>query len=85
VTLPLLLACARRPELVDAVYAAKAGSLAAVEGLGAAVRSLGVCEEVRARAVQETERAQAALQQLPPSRSRELLWMIATVLAHRSS
>lgn len=85
VTLPLVLACERRPELIEQICAAKAGDLAAVTRLGQAVRASGACEQVRHQAAQETERAQAALQQLRPSRPRDLLWMIAMVLAHRDS
>lgn len=84
VTLPLARACLRDPALVGAVRACKGGDLDAAARVGAAVRASGVCDEARQLAIQETERAQRALDSIPPSPPRALLGAIAAVLAARA-
>ncbi len=85
VTLPLVLAIARRPALGAELEAARAGDEVAGARLGRAVRELGVCAEVRARAEAETGRALAALGELPPSPARHLLESVALALTSRDT
>ena len=85
-TLPLIRAIAKRPELEEDVKILRHGGEdegAAAERLARAVRSSGACEETRALARAETERAVGALAHLPPSPARELLGAVAGELAAR--
>jgi octaprenyl-diphosphate synthase len=84
VTLPLVLALARDAGLSAALADARAGDRTAAEALGASVRAMGVCNEVRRRATKETERALAALEQVRSSSAREMLRMLATELTART-
>jgi octaprenyl-diphosphate synthase len=84
VTLPLVLALTRAPDLSMLLTRARAGERAAAEELGAAVRSSGVCEDVRRRAASETERALAALTEVRPSPARDMLRIVALELTSRS-
>lgn len=82
-TLPLVLALAADPRLSSELGAARGGDEGAAHRLGAAVRALGVCDEVRRRAAKETERAVGSLEALAPSPARELLAAVAVELTTR--
>jgi octaprenyl-diphosphate synthase len=84
VTLPLVLALARDPGLSLLLGRARGGEREAAEQLGDAVLAMGVCAEVRRRAVVETERALAALTEVRPSPARDMLRILATELTNRS-
>jgi octaprenyl-diphosphate synthase len=84
VTLPLVLALAREPGLGSLLSRAREGDRASAEELGAAVRAMGVCADVRRRAAAETERALAALTEVRPSPARDMLRVLATELTNRS-
>ncbi len=84
VTLPLVLALGRDPNLSCELARARAGDRAAAEALGETVRAMGVCEEVRRRAARETERALSALAEVRPSPAREMLRVLATELTART-
>jgi octaprenyl-diphosphate synthase len=84
ITLPLLLAIEREPELTRWLDPARAGDGDAMARLIGAVRAYGTCDAVRARALGETEEGLAALASLPASGSRDLLASIATELASRA-
>jgi octaprenyl-diphosphate synthase len=85
VTLPLVLALGQDPALAAVLGESRRGSTAAAERLAHAVRSLGVCEEVRRRAANETERALLSLRELDASPAREMLTVLATELTSRKS
>lgn len=85
-TLPLLLACATRPELAQRVKALSAKTtpdLAEVTSLAAAIRSTGALDEARARARSEARNAAAALRILPNSDYRTMLIDLAQFAAER--
>jgi octaprenyl-diphosphate synthase len=82
-TLPVVLALGADASLAKELGAARGGDLDAARRLGAAVRALGVCDEVRRRASVETERAVRALDALPPSEAREMLAAVAHELTTR--
>jgi len=82
-TLPLILAVERNPDLHADLHAARELDRDAAARLVAAVRSLRTGEEVRSLAERETARALAALALLPPSGARDMLGAIATELTAR--
>lgn len=82
-TLPLIRAIAARPALVADVEAARSGDVRATSQIAEAVRAAGVCDGVRALAIDETARALGALDALAPSHARNLLCAIARELASR--
>jgi octaprenyl-diphosphate synthase len=82
-TLPLIRALVALPALAADVDAARSGDGAAAERLADAVRASGTCDGVRELARDETDRALAALEALPPSAARELLGAVARELASR--
>jgi octaprenyl-diphosphate synthase len=84
VTLPLVLALGRAPDLLPLLARARAGETAAAEQLGAAVLRSGVCDEVRRRAAAETDRALAALTEVRSSPARDMLRVLAIELTNRS-
>ena len=84
-TLPLIRALAEVPNLVEEVQAARCGNPAAAAHVAETVRSSGVCDGVRALALEETARAAASLHALEPSTARDLLVAIARELASRVS
>jgi len=87
-TLPLIRAMAAQPALVAAVEAVRSGdgrAASAAETLADAVRASGTCEGVRTMAREETARALASLEALPPSAARELLGGVARELASRAA
>jgi octaprenyl-diphosphate synthase len=84
-TLPLVLALAREPSLSGLLLSARAGDADAALALGNAVRDMDVCDDVRRRAAQETERALLALAEVRVSPARELLRVLASGLTSRMS
>jgi octaprenyl-diphosphate synthase len=82
-TLPLVLAVARRPELVGPLKEIHAGNAARVSEVSRAVVESGACEAVRERAIEHTERAVAHLSKLSPTPARALLEQLAFQLALR--
>lgn len=84
-TLPLVLAVARMPELVGPLRRIHAGDREAVPFVSKAVVESGACEEVRRRAVECTQRAVEALTQVNPSPARSVLEHVASELAGRAA
>jgi octaprenyl-diphosphate synthase len=83
-TLPLIRTLAAQPALATDVDAVRAGDSPAAQRLADAVRASGTCEGVRALAREETGRALASLEALPPSAARDLLGGVARELASRA-
>jgi octaprenyl-diphosphate synthase len=83
-TLPLIRTLASRPGLSTDVEAARAGDGSAAVRVAQAVGACGACGSVRALAHEETARALAALDRVPPGVARELLAGIARELAARA-
>jgi geranylgeranyl pyrophosphate synthase len=67
------------------VEAVRAGDRRAALRVAEAVRASGACDSVRVLAREETARALASLERLPPSPARELLGSIARELAARAA
>jgi len=84
-TLPLIRALAAQPGLGADVDAVRAGDAQAAVRVAEAVRASGACDGVRLLAREETGRALASLDCLPPSSAREMLATIARELAARAS
>jgi len=84
-TLPLVLAVARRPELAQALKRIHAGDREPVQFVSQAVIETGACEEVRRRAGQYTQKAVEALSSLMPGPARVLLENVAEELARRAA
>jgi octaprenyl-diphosphate synthase len=87
-TLPLIRALAAQPTLgaaVEDVRSSEGGGAPAAQALADAVRASGTCDGVRALAREETSRALAALEALPPSVARDLLGGVARELASRAA
>jgi octaprenyl-diphosphate synthase len=87
-TLPLIRTLAAQPALgreVEAVRSGDASAPTAAQTLADAVRTSGTCEGVRALARDETSRALASLDAVPPSAARELLGGVARELASRAA
>jgi len=82
-TLPLVLACADEPQLVEALARIHAGDDSNVEEVRERVIALGVCDDVRTRARQHTADAVEALDAVPPSGARSLLKSVAQQLVTR--
>lgn len=84
-TLPLLRAIARAPSILERVRRLRDG--AADEALAAEIASAivasGACDEVRSRALAESNRALAALEGVPRGSAREALARVARDLAAR--
>jgi len=85
VTLPLLRAAQRWPEIQALVPRVREGDAAASERLASIVRASGACDAVRDLAVHETTAAIAALSPIPKSTAREILADVARTLASRVS
>lgn len=85
VTLPLVLAADKHPELLARVERVRAGERDEVEVLRRAVVASGACELVRRRAEQETKTALEALRVLPESPARRLLTAVARHLVTRGA
>jgi octaprenyl-diphosphate synthase len=84
-TLPLVLAVAERPELVEQLSRIQRGDPAPVEAVCSSVVESGACEEVRRRANRYTELSVAALQRIELSTARALLEQVARQLAERAA
>ncbi len=82
-TLPLILAVEKDPDLRADLALARDLDRGAASRLVAAVRALRTGEEVRRLADEETTRAVTALDSLPTSPAREMLAAIATELTSR--
>ena len=83
VTLPLVLAVRRAPELLDQVQRLHAGQEVAIEDISHVVIESGACDEVRERATHATLRALESLRHVPPSPARLLLEQVAEELGSR--
>jgi octaprenyl-diphosphate synthase len=84
-TLPLIRTMTERPAVNADVEAVRGGDRRAASRVAEAVRDSGVCDGVRALAREETTRALASLERLPPSPAREMLGSIARELAARAA
>jgi geranylgeranyl pyrophosphate synthase len=93
-TLPLVLAMAEAPDLVQLVAQVHAGAAAATPSsadesamllIRERVVELGVCSEVRRRARAHTSRALRALERVPEGPARALLEAVAAELNERSA
>jgi octaprenyl-diphosphate synthase len=84
-TLPLVLAVARMPELVQPLRRIYAGDLEPVTAVRRAVLESGACDEVRRRASDHTRSAVEALRALEPGPARVLLESVAAQLAARAA
>ncbi len=84
-TLPLVLALQRRPDLMDAVRRIHQGDSTPVVEVAEAVVSSGACELVRQRAFEYTQRAIEVLHQAPESAARDVLESVARQLTERES
>jgi octaprenyl-diphosphate synthase len=84
-TLPLVLAVARRPELAHSLRRIHAGDREPVQLVSQAVIDTGACEEVRRRAGEYTQTAVEALSSLMPGPARVLLENVASELARRAA
>ncbi len=82
-TLPLVLAVAKDPSLVEPLRRVHAGDKDMVRPLSEAVVGSGACDEVRRRASEYTERAVDALRCIAPTPARRLLLEVAEQLAQR--
>ncbi len=82
-TLPLVLAIQKDPELEALVARIHQGDEAVVAEVSRRVIQSGSCEVVRARALDYTERAVRSLDQLPASPARELLRVVAREMTRR--
>lgn len=83
-TLPLVLAVARMPELVGSLRRIYAGDREPVAQVSRAVLESGACDEVRRRAAAFTREAVSSLQKLAPTPARLLLEHVASELAARA-
>jgi octaprenyl-diphosphate synthase len=84
-TLPLVLAVARRPELAHSLRRIHAGDREPVQLVSEAVIETGACDEVRRRAGQYTQTAVEALSSLSSGPARSLLENVASELARRAA
>ena len=84
-TLPLVLAVARMPELVHPLKRIYAGDGESVTLVSRAVVESGACEEVRRRASDHTRSAVEALRSVQPGPARGLLESVARQLAARAA
>jgi octaprenyl-diphosphate synthase len=85
-TLPLLRALAKDPDLAALVERVRGGADAeAAERLADAVRASGACDGVRALAREETAQALSLLEGIPAGAPRDLLAAIAKGLAARAA
>jgi octaprenyl-diphosphate synthase len=84
-TLPLVLAVARRPELQHALQRIHAGDREPVQLVSQAVIETGACDEVRRRAGHFTQTAVDALSSISLGPARALLENVASELARRAA
>jgi octaprenyl-diphosphate synthase len=85
ITLPLVRAIARRPELAPDVDRAREGDEVAAARVAAGVLESRACDSVRELALAETRRAVESLGALPATSARDLLACVVTELASRVS
>jgi octaprenyl-diphosphate synthase len=83
-TLPLVLALERRPDLVGAVRRIHRGEDAPLAEVRREVVETGACDEVRKLAAAKTSRALEVLRSIPKTSARSLLEDVVTELAQRS-
>jgi octaprenyl-diphosphate synthase len=84
-TLPLVLAVERYPELQESLKRIHAGDHEPVRFVSRTVVESGVCDEVRRRATRYTETAVEALSNLAAGPARSLLEQVAYQLAERAA
>lgn len=84
-TLPLVLAVARVPELLEPLSRIHAGDREPVDQVSRVVVECGACDEVRRRACEHTRRAVDELETLVPGPARTLLEGVAYQLAERAA
>lgn len=84
-TLPLVLAVAKVPELLEPLSRIHAGDHEPVEKVSRVVVECGACDEVRRRACDQTRRAVDELEVLVPGPARSLLESVAYQLAERAA
>jgi octaprenyl-diphosphate synthase len=82
-TLPLVLAIEKEPDLAKLVAKIHAGDESVVEQVSKRVIASGSCDEVRQRAMSLTADAEKNLANLPPSGAREMLAIVARELSDR--
>jgi octaprenyl-diphosphate synthase len=82
-TLPLVLAVKKMPDLLVAVRRIHSGNFDLIPEVARTVVALGTCEEVRSRALAVTERAVAAIRPLADGKAKQLLNGVARELAAR--
>jgi geranylgeranyl pyrophosphate synthase len=82
-TLPLVLAVERAPDLLDVVRSIHLGDDSPLEHVRERVLASGACDEVRKLADAKTARALEVLRPMPRSDARSLLEEVATSLSHR--
>jgi octaprenyl-diphosphate synthase len=85
ITLPLVRAITTIPSLAADVERTRDGDDVAARRLLAGVLDSGACDEVRALARLETERAVESLSRVPPGAPRDLLACVASELASRAA
>jgi octaprenyl-diphosphate synthase len=83
-TLPLVLAVARVPDLVGPLRRIYAGDREPVAAVSRAVVECGACEEARRRATECTRTAVEALRDVRPSAAKSVLEHVASELAARA-
>ena len=84
-TLPLVLACSARSELVELVRRIHQGDAEPIMAVSQIVLQTDACAEVRRRARVHTERAIAALDSIAPGPARALLTEVAVQLSNRAA
>ena len=84
-TLPLVLAATREPNLMGPLRRIFAGDQEPVAHVSQSVVASGACTEVRRRAREHTGRAVAALEGVAMSPARSLLTSVASELAARAA
>jgi geranylgeranyl pyrophosphate synthase len=84
-TLPLVLAIQKEPDLEPLVGKIHQGDESVVADVSRRVVASGSCDEVRARAQDYTDRAVAALATLPPTPASKLLEVVAREMIRRKS
>ncbi|HEY2407961.1 MAG TPA: polyprenyl synthetase family protein [Polyangiaceae bacterium] len=84
-TLPLVLAAARMPELMPPLHRIFAGDGEPIRAVSQAVIASGACDEVRRRATDHTRRAVEQLDSLELGPARTLLENVARELAARAA
>jgi octaprenyl-diphosphate synthase len=82
-TLPLVLAVQKDPTLSDLVAQIHAGDSSSIDEVSRRVLKSGSCEEVRARALDHTEKAVEALSQIQDSPAKGLMAVVAREMTRR--